>query len=96
MRKFVNGWHATIQLQYDWDYLSWISFRFISRMYDILCDLFAERMPQDKSYKYKPDTVNVYFENRINATLHQVDVQKTIQEITADKKYVWNVNALQS
>lgn len=60
---------------------------FIStRMYDILCDLFAERMPQDKSYKYKPDTVNVYFENRIKATLHQVDVRKTIKEITTDKK----------
>lgn len=58
------------------------------RVYDILCDLFAERMPQDTSYKYKPDTVNVYFENRINATIHKVDVQKTIKEITADKKYV--------
>lgn len=57
-------------------------------MYDILCDLFAERMPQDKSYKYKPDTVNVHFENRINATVHQVDVRKTIKEITIDKKYV--------
>lgn len=45
-------------------------------------------MPHDKSYKYKPDTVNVYFENRINATIHQVDVRKTIQEITTDKKYV--------
>lgn len=57
-------------------------------MYDVLCDLFAERMPQDKSYKYRPDTVNVYFENRINATIHKVDVRNTIKEITADKKYV--------
>lgn len=55
-------------------------------MYDILCDLFAEKMPQDHSYKYKPDTVNVYFENRINGTLHKFDVQKTIKEITSDKK----------
>lgn len=59
----------------------------IFRIYDVLCDLFAERMPQDTTYKYKPDTVNVYFENRIKATIHQVDVQKTIKEITTDKKY---------
>lgn len=45
-------------------------------------------MPMDKSYKYKPDTVNVYFENRIKGTLHQVDVRKTIKEITTDKKWV--------
>lgn len=57
------------------------------RVFDILCDLFAERMPQDKNYKYKPDTVNIYFENRINASIHQVDARKTIKEITADKKY---------
>lgn len=61
--------------------------RFNSRIHDVLCDLFAERMPQDKHYKYKPDTVNVYFENRIKATIHPVDVRKTIKEITTDKKY---------
>lgn len=60
---------------------------FFFRIYDILCDLFTERMPQDTSYKYRPDTVNVYFENRINATIHLVDVRKTIQEITMDPKY---------
>lgn len=61
-------------------------FQWFSRIYDILCDLFAERMPQDKSYKYKPDTVNVYFENRINATIHRADVRKSVKEITGDKK----------
>lgn len=55
-------------------------------MHETLCELFAERMPQDTSYKYKPDSVNVYFENRLNATLHQVDVRNTIKQITSDKK----------
>lgn len=57
-------------------------------MYDILCDLFAERMVQDHSYKYKPDTVNVYFENRIEGTLHMIDVKKTIKDISSDEKSV--------
>lgn len=60
-------------------------------MYDILCDLFAERMPEDKTYKYKPDTVNVYFENRLAGKLHKIDVRKTIKEITGDKQWVASV-----
>lgn len=55
-------------------------------MYDILCELFAERMPQDTAYRYKPDSVNVYFENRLNGTVHQIDVRHTIKQITSDKK----------
>lgn len=69
-------------------HLIFVIFRFSHfRIYDILCDLFAEQMPQDKNYKYKPNTVNVYFENRIKATIHPVAVQKMIKEITADEKY---------
>lgn len=55
-------------------------------MYDILCDLFAEPMEQDKQHKYLPDTVNVYYENRLAGTLHKANVRKTIKEITSEKK----------
>lgn len=58
----------------------------IRRMYDILCDLFSERLAQDPLYKYKPDTVNVYYENRIAGTLHMVRPEKTIKEITMEKQ----------
>lgn len=55
-----------------------------NRLYDILCDLFAEQMPEDKHHQYRPDTVNVYYENRVQGKLHKIDVMKTIKQITMD------------
>lgn len=55
-----------------------------NRLYDILCDLFAEQMPEDKQHQYRPDTVNVYYENRVRGELHQIDAMKTIKQITMD------------
>lgn len=55
-----------------------------NRLYDILCDLFAEQMPEDKQHQYRPDTVNVYYENRVQGKLHKIDVMKTIKQITMD------------
>lgn len=43
-------------------------------------------MEQDRGHKYQPDNVNVYYENRLAGTLHKVDVNKTIKEITSEKK----------
>lgn len=63
-------------------------------LFDILCDLFAEQMPEDKDYRYRPDTVNVYYENRVQAKLHKIDVTKTIKEITADKDFLVGMGVL--
>lgn len=56
-------------------------------MYDILVDLFAERMEFDVHYAYRPNNVNVYFENKLTAKVHLVNVQDVIKTITANKKY---------
>lgn len=55
-------------------------------MHHILCDLFADRVAPDPLVRYKPDAVNVYFENRINGTLHTVKPDQNIKQITMDKK----------
>lgn len=55
-------------------------------MFDILADLFTERMECDTGYRYRPNTVNVYFENTLTTEVVKVDVQQTIKQITFNKK----------
>lgn len=45
-------------------------------------------MPEDKHHLYRPDTVNVYYENRVQGKLYKVDVMHTIKQITMEPKYV--------
>lgn len=54
-------------------------------MYDALCELFLEPLECDRNLRYTPDTVTLYYENRLVAKVVKVDSQKTIQEITAEK-----------
>lgn len=51
-------------------------------------DLFAERMECDKNHAYKPNSVNVYFENTLAGSVHLADVKQTIKGITGNKKWV--------
>lgn len=53
-------------------------------MADALEHLFAEPLECDKEQKYKPDTCNVYYENRIAASVHKVTLSKTIKEIISE------------
>lgn len=59
----------------------------VHRIFDILVDLFSERMECDVGYRYRPNSVNVYFENTLTADVHLIDVQQTIKQITSNKKY---------
>lgn len=63
-------------------------------LYDILCDLFAEPMPEDKQYQYRPDTVNVYYENRVQGKLHKLDASQTVKQITSDSNFLVGMGVL--
>lgn len=54
-------------------------------MIDALAHLFAEPLDCDKQQKYKFDTCNVYYENRIAATVHKVTLSKPIRDIVSEK-----------
>lgn len=54
-------------------------------MSDVVDSLFAEPFPLDKTNSYRPDSVNVYYENRKVGCVHKVDTQKTIKEILQEK-----------
>lgn len=55
-------------------------------MKELLVDMFTEPMECDKLHRYRPNTLSVYFENRIVATVHKVDINKSIGEIIKNKK----------
>lgn len=55
-------------------------------MKDVLDELLTEPLQMDKHLKYKPSTVNVYFENRLTATCHKVNPFNRIADIISDKK----------
>lgn len=52
---------------------------------DALIELLKEPMPCDLKRVYNPESVNVYYENRIAAKVHLVNVKKTIKEILQEK-----------
>lgn len=54
-------------------------------MMDALIELLKEPMPCDLNRVYNPESVNVYYENRIAAKVHLVNVKKTIKEILQEK-----------
>lgn len=54
-------------------------------MSDVIESLFAENLPLDKTNTYRPDTVNVYYENRKVGCVHKVDLSKSIKEIVQEK-----------
>lgn len=49
-------------------------------------DMFALDEPTPHNYK-NPNDLNVYFENRLKATVYKVDLQKTIKDLVADEKF---------
>lgn len=57
-------------------------------MKDVLDELLTEPLQMDHNLHYRPGTVNVYFENRLTATCHKVNVFNRIADIITDKKYV--------
>lgn len=56
------------------------------RMNDVLTELLAEPLQMDKKMAYRPGAVNIYFENRLTATCHKVNVFNRIADIVTDKK----------
>ncbi|XP_065368090.1 DNA polymerase interacting tetratricopeptide repeat-containing, protein of 47 kDa [Calliphora vicina] len=58
-----------------------------ARMSDVVDSLFAEPLPQDNTNSYRPDTVNVYYENRKVGCVHKVDLHKTIKQIVKEKGF---------
>lgn len=63
-------------------------FFLFDRMIDTLTHLFAEPLECDKQQKYKSDSCNVYYENRVAATVHKVILSKTIKDIVSEKGWV--------
>lgn len=57
-------------------------------MIDALSHLFAEPLECDKQHKYRADSCNVYYENRVAASVHKVTLSNTIKEIVSEKGYV--------
>lgn len=54
-------------------------------MSDVVDNLFAEPLPMDTKKIYRPDTVNVYYENRKVGCVHKVDLEKSVKEIIQEK-----------
>lgn len=54
-------------------------------MSDVLEDMFTEPLECDKQHRYKPNTLAVYFENRLDGTVHKVDISLTIRNIIMNR-----------
>ncbi|TDG41292.1 hypothetical protein AWZ03_012289 [Drosophila navojoa] len=63
-------------------------------MQDCLITLFAEPLPCDRTLSYRPDNVNVYYENRKAGRVHKVDSTKTLREIISEKGFFVSGGAL--
>lgn len=48
--------------------------------------MLQEPLACDKNHSYRPDKVSVYYENRKAASIHKVDLQKTVGEILSEKR----------
>ncbi|XP_062133741.1 DNA polymerase interacting tetratricopeptide repeat-containing, protein of 47 kDa [Drosophila sulfurigaster albostrigata] len=56
-------------------------------MSDCLSTLFAEPLPCDRSLSYRPESVNVYYENRKVGCVHKVNPKLTLREILNEKGF---------
>ncbi|KAH8299766.1 hypothetical protein KR044_005779 [Drosophila immigrans] len=56
-------------------------------MSECLSTLFAEPLPCDKTLSYRPESVNVYYENRKVGCVHKVNPKKTLREILNEKGF---------
>lgn len=63
-------------------------------MMDCLNTLFAEPLPCDKTLSYRPESVNVYYENRKVGCVHKVRPNKTLREIMDEKGFFISGGAL--
>lgn len=55
-------------------------------MKDVLDEMFAEPLQVDPAYRYRPDSLAVYFENRLAGTVHKVNIFNKIADIITDKR----------
>uniref|UniRef100_A0A182Q4P6 Cns1/TTC4 wheel domain-containing protein n=1 Tax=Anopheles farauti TaxID=69004 RepID=A0A182Q4P6_9DIPT len=58
------------------------------KMQDMMDFLFKEPLDCDKARQYRPNKVNVYYENRILGLAYLVDKSKTIRQIVAEKTFL--------
>ncbi|XP_034102389.1 DNA polymerase interacting tetratricopeptide repeat-containing, protein of 47 kDa [Drosophila nasuta] len=56
-------------------------------MSDCLSTLFAEPLPCDRTLSYRPESVNVYYENRKVGCVHKVNPKLTLREILNEKGF---------
>jgi len=63
-------------------------------MMDCLNTLFAEPLPCDKTLSYRPESVNVYYENRKVGCVRKVSPNKTLREIMDEKGFFVSGGAL--
>ncbi|EDW02127.1 DNA polymerase interacting tetratricopeptide repeat-containing, protein of 47 kDa [Drosophila grimshawi] len=63
-------------------------------MMDCLITLFEEPLPADKMSSYRPDKVNVYYENRKAGCAHKVNPKSTLREIINEKGFFVSGGAL--
>lgn len=56
-------------------------------MKDVLDEMFAEPLQVDPAYRYRPDALAVYFENRLAGTVHKVNIFNRIADIITDKRF---------
>ncbi|XP_037030296.1 DNA polymerase interacting tetratricopeptide repeat-containing, protein of 47 kDa [Bradysia coprophila] len=57
-------------------------------MIDALSHLFAEPLECDRQQRYRFDSCNVYYENRIAASVHKVNLSQTIRQIVSEKGFL--------
>ncbi|XP_037928538.1 DNA polymerase interacting tetratricopeptide repeat-containing, protein of 47 kDa [Teleopsis dalmanni] len=56
-------------------------------MQDCIYTLFNEPLPWDTAKNYQPDSINVYYENRLAGRVHKVDLNKSIKEIINENSF---------
>ena len=54
----------------------------------MLTNMFTESPPWDKDRKYKPESINVWVENKEKETLHQIDINAPLNAALRHKQNV--------
>ncbi|KAJ6639138.1 DNA polymerase interacting tetratricopeptide repeat-containing, protein of 47 kDa [Pseudolycoriella hygida] len=57
-------------------------------MIEALRHLFSEPLECDTQRKYRPDSCNVYYENRIAGSVHKINLSATIKSIVSEKRFL--------
>lgn len=55
-------------------------------MANVLAEMFSEPLGCDTEHKYIPGKLNVYYENRLSATVHKCNLEDTIAKIVTNPK----------